>query len=300
LKISGKGLRDFVLNYPYVFEVVEPEDIALPQNLGQAVAQAPPVVTPIPPDGSIAYDAFEVGSWRSFATEPDGPSAFSRSGPGIWDVIKPEVVEYGGDFIRTNNQPHDVQGGGGIPAACPELVRSTMFPPGPIADRDATGTSFSAPKVARIAAHLQRILPDEPTLLYRALIVQSAQWPTWAESILTQLRAPNGQLPHALRQQLLNDASQIVRSIGFGVPNESRATVNTDHRTTLITSSETSIRAGDCHIYQVPIPAAMRQQADDYDVRIDVTMSYVAQPRRTRRRLRRYLVPDRKLPVFKN
>lgn len=488
LKISGKGLRDFVLNYPYVFEVVEPEDIALPQNLGQAVAQAPPVVTPIPPDadaplvcvidsgiqeghlllqpaidpttshcflpgktvtdvgdyvtggghgtrvagavlygeqvakagtpklpfwiqnarilddnnrmpdevfpaeairaivehyhlkpratrifnhsinaygycrlrymsswaaeidalsnehdvlvvqsagnirpigpmpypgvkdhldagrvypgylyepaarvanpgqslqaltvGSIAYDTFEVGSWRSFATEPDGPSAFSRSGPGIWDVIKPEVVEYGGDFIRTNNQPHDVQGGGGIPAACPELVRSTMFPPGPIADRDATGTSFSAPKVARIAAHLQRILPDEPTLLYRALIVQSAQWPTWAESILTQLRAPNGQLPHALRQQLLNDASQIVRSIGFGVPNESRATVNTDHRTTLITSSETSIRAGDCHIYQVPIPAAMRQQADDYDVRIDVTMSYVAQPRRTRRRLRRYL-----------
>jgi hypothetical protein len=488
LKISGKGLRDFVLNYPYVFEVVEPEDITLPQNLGQAVAQALPVVTPIPPDadaplvcvidsgiqeghlllkpaidqaashcflpgktvtdvgdyvtggghgtrvagavlygeqvakagtpklsfwiqnarilddnnrmpdevfpaeairaivehyhlkpratrifnhsinaygycrlrymsswaaeidalsnehdvlvvqsagnirpigpmpypgvkdhldagrvypgylyepaarvanpgqslqaltvGSIAYDAFEVGNWRSFATEPDGPSAFSRSGPGIWDVIKPEVVEYGGDFIRTNNQPHDVQGGGGIPAVCPELVRSTMFPPGPIADRDATGTSFSAPKVARIAAHLQRILPDEPTLLYRALIVQSAQWPTWAESILTQLRAPNGQLPHALRQQLLNDASQIVRSIGFGVPNESRATVNTDHRTTLITSSETSIRAGDCHIYQVPIPAAMRQQADDYDVRIDVTMSYVAQPRRTRRRLRRYL-----------
>ena len=28
LKISGKGLKDFVLNYPYVFEVVEPEDIA--------------------------------------------------------------------------------------------------------------------------------------------------------------------------------------------------------------------------------------------------------------------------------
>lgn len=31
LKIVGRGLRDFVLNYPYIFEVVEPDDIALPQ-----------------------------------------------------------------------------------------------------------------------------------------------------------------------------------------------------------------------------------------------------------------------------
>lgn len=488
LKISGKGLKDFVLNYPYVFEVVEPEDIALPQNLGQPEAQAQPAVAPIAPDadapavciidsgiqeghlllqpaidqpsshcflpgkaatdvgdyvaggghgtrvagavlygeevakagtpklpfwiqnarvlddnnrmpeevfpaeamrtavqryhfgprttrifnhsinaygycrlrymsswaaeidalstehdvliiqsagnilptgpmpypgvkdhldagrtypgylyepaarvanpgqslqaltvGSIAYGTFEAGSWRSFATEPDYPSAFSRSGPGIWNVIKPEVVEYGGDFIRTNNQPTDVQGGGGIPAACPELVRSTMFPPGPSADRDATGTSFATPKVARIAAQLQRLLPAEPTLLYRALLVQSAQWPAWAEDVLSQLRAPNGQQTQAMRQQLLDDASQIIRCIGFGIPDETRATVNTDHRTTFITSSETPIHAGECHIYQVPIPAELRQQADEYDIRIDVTLSYVAQPRRTRRNLRRYL-----------
>ena len=239
--------------------------------------------------GSIAYDAFEAGNWRSFATEPDLPSAFSRSGPGIWNVIKPEVVEYGGDFIRTNNQPTDVQGGGGIPAACPELVRSTMFPPGPAADRDATGTSFATPKVARIAAQLQRLLPAEPTLLYRALLVQSAQWPAWAEGVLSQLRAPNNQQTRATRKQLLNKASQIIRCIGFGIPDEARATVNTDHRTTFITSAETPIHAGECHIYQVPIPAALRQQADEYDIRIDVTLSYVAQPRRTRRNLRRYL-----------
>lgn len=239
--------------------------------------------------GSIAYDAFETGDWRSFATGPDLPSAFSRSGPGIWNVIKPEVVEYGGDFIRTNNQPVDVQGGGGIPAACPELVRSTMFPPGPATDRDATGTSFATPKVARIAARLQRLLPAEPTLLYRALLVQSAQWPAWAEGVLSQLREPNGQQTQATRQQLLDDASQIIRCIGFGIPDETRATVNTDHRTTFITSSETPIHAGACHIYQVPIPGALRQQADEYEIRIDVTLSYVAQPRRTRRNLRRYL-----------
>ena len=36
-------------------------------------------------------------------------------------------------------------------------------------------------------------------------------------------------------------------------------------------------------------PAQLRGQADEFDIRIEVTLSYVAQPRRTRRNLRRYL-----------
>ena len=50
-------------------------------------------------------------------------------------------------------------------------------PPGPAYNRDESGTSFAAPKVARIAAALNRILPDQSALLYRALIVQAARWP---------------------------------------------------------------------------------------------------------------------------
>lgn len=239
--------------------------------------------------GSIAYDAAEVGAWRTFATQPNGPSAFSRTGPGIWGVIKPEVVAYGGDAVRTQNDPPDIQGGGRIPAACPELVRSTLHAPGPAFDRDEAGTSYAAPKVARIAAHVQRVLPDETALLYRALVVQSAHWPAWAEAILTQLRNPPENLPQAERQALLNSASHALRCMGYGIPDEQRATANTDHRTTLITSGEAEIKAAECHIYQVPIPPEMRQQADDFEIRIDVTLSYVAQPRRTRRNLRRYL-----------
>ena len=239
--------------------------------------------------GSVAYGALEAGGWRTFAQERGYPSAFSRSGFSIWNVIKPEVVEYGGDDVRTANLPPDVQAGGRIAAACPELVRSTMFPPGPSFDRDETGTSFSAPKVARIAAGLQRLLPDEPALLYRALIVQSARWPTWAEALLTELRRLDPRHDQERRQQLLDQASQIIRCIGYGIPNQEAATVNTDHRTTFITSGETLIQARECHIYQVPIPPQLRGQADEFDIRIEVTLSYVAQPRRTRRNLRRYL-----------
>lgn len=239
--------------------------------------------------GSVAYDAAESGAWRSFAVQPSGPSAFSRTGPGIWNVIKPEVVTYGGDAVRTQNDPPDIQGGGRVPAACPELVRSTLHGPGPAYDRDEAGTSYAAPKVARIAAQVQQVLPDEPALLYRALVVQSAHWPTWAEDMLMQLRNAPDNLPQAGKQALLSGASQALRCLGYGIPDGQRATANTDHRTTLITSGETEIHAAECHVYQVPIPPALRQQADEFDIRIDVTLSYVAQPRRTRRNLRRYL-----------
>lgn len=239
--------------------------------------------------GSVAYDVAEAGAWRTFATQPNGPSAFSRTGPGIWNVIKPEVVTYGGDAVRTQNDPPDIQSGGRVPAACPELVRSTLHAPGPAFDRDEVGTSYAAPKVARIAAHVQRVLPNETTLLYRALVVQSAHWPAWAEAILTRLRNSPGNLSPAEKQALLTSASHVLRCLGYGIPDEQRATASTDHRTTLITSGEGEIKAAECHIYQVPIPPELRQQADEFEIRIDVTLSYVAQPRRTRRNLRRYL-----------
>ena len=68
-------------------------------------------------------------------------------------------------------------------------------------DRDETGSSFAAPKVARIAAQLQRLLPDQPALLYRALIVQSARWPTWAETLLAELRHPDVRRNFERREQ---------------------------------------------------------------------------------------------------
>lgn len=274
------GVRDHLVagrNYPDYLS----EASARVANPGQSL-QALTV-------GSVAYGSLQDGDWRTFAPEAGHPSAFSRSGFGIWSVIKPEIVEYGGDDVRTANVPPDVQEGGRISAACPELIRSTAFPPGPPFDRDGTGTSFATPKAARIAAQIQRILPNEPALLYRALIVQSARWPTWAEALLAQLRNPDPNGNADQRAQLLDQVAQLVRRIGYGIPDESRATVNTDHRTTLITSGEKLIRARECHIYQVPIPAELRGQADEFDIRLEVTLSYVAQPRRTRRNLRRYL-----------
>ena len=222
--------------------------------------------------GSVAYAAYEGEGWRSLAPGNGYPSAFSRSGLGIWGVIKPDVVEYGGDELVTKATPPDVSTPSHGRDCYPELVRSTLYPPGPAYDRDGTvGTSFAVPKVSRIAARLQEILPEESCLLYRALIVQSARWPEWAAN--TQAA----------------DMLHVLRRIGYGIPDLERATTNTEHRTTLISAGDNYIKASECHIYQVPIPASMRGPADEFDIRIEITLSYVASPRRTRRNLRRYL-----------
>src|SRR5690606_6716107 len=126
----------------------------------------------------------------------------------------------------------------------------------------------------------------EPALLYRALVVQSARWPEWAERLLEQQRAL-GAGEAERRAWLQERVGELIRTIGFGVPDEARATANTPHRTTLITRGSTAICARECHVYLVPIPTALRRPGEDFDVRIDVTLSYVAQPRRTRRTVRR-------------
>ncbi len=216
--------------------------------------------------GSIAIEAYRDQNKKSFAAVAE-PSAFSRSGFGMWDSIKPEVVEFGGDYVADTGVPPLLTT---PPAVCPELIRSTLHG-GPLMDRDKIGTSFAAPKIAHIAGRLAVLFPTHTTLLYRALIVNSARWPTWAE------------------QARVEERPQIVRSIGYGLPSLSRAIENTEQRITLITEKTYPIKAKEGYVFGVPIPDELRRPGDDFDVRIDVTLSYAARPRRTRKSRRGYL-----------
>lgn len=215
--------------------------------------------------GSVAHSEIDTPDIVSFEA-PGMPSAFTTTGLGIWGSIKPDVVEYGGGTAHDMGNPTNIFS---PPEVCPELVRSTYPQGGPAFARDCVGTSFSAPKVAHIAASIETIFPDEPALLYRALIVNSARWPTWAEN----------------HQQQAN----VIRKIGYGIPDVERATSNTPYRVTLISNGGMRIKAREAHIYRVPIPDEIRNIIEEYDLRIDVTLSYAAKPRRTRRNPRNYL-----------
>jgi hypothetical protein len=217
--------------------------------------------------GSINSNSFRDLSWSSLG-EKDEPSPFSCSGLGIWDTIKPEVVEYGGDILKDENQPPNFI----CSSTSPELVRSTLGSgASPLVGADAFGTSFAAPRVTHIAARLAAEFPNESCLLYRALIVQSARWPDWALAKTNE------------------EKYNVIRQIGYGIPNLERAISNTPNRITLITQGKKLIKAGEVDIYQVKLPDSLRSPGEEFEILLEITLSYKAQPRRTRRNRRKYL-----------
>lgn len=255
--VPGKGFLDHMeegVNHPdYLLE--DSARIATPAQSLQALVV-----------GSVAHADFDDGSWVSVAAK-DEPSAFSRAGLGIWDTIKPDVVEYGGDFCIPKEGP--AAAASTPPDVCPNLIRSTLRG-GPETARDRTGTSFAAPKVAALAAALARQFPNQSTLLYRALIAQSARWPTWAEELPQEERI------------------KAFRMIGYGRPDWERALHNAPSRVTLITSEHYELKAGEAAVFEVPVPPELRAAGDNVELRIDVTLSYVTEPRRTRASLKGY------------
>jgi len=219
--------------------------------------------------GSISSDAFRSPTWNSFADAALRPSAFSRTGEGIFDAIKPDVVEIGGDYLYSPS--NDILYNPVGRHLYPDLVRATMHSPGPPSDRDTSGTSFAAPKVTRLAAQLAEQFPNASTLLYRALIGQSARLPEWV------MKAP------------LAERAEAIRHLGYGIPDVERATENTEFRVTMVTSKVVHLRAKHADAYQVNIPAALRKAGEAGQVMIEVCLSYSASVRRTRRDRRGYL-----------
>ena len=216
--------------------------------------------------GSISSVSYYAPPYSSIS-QKDKASAFSCCGLGIWFTIKPEVVEYGGDLVRSEGIPPEITCPKDV---CPELVRSTLSG-GPAVASDNVGTSFAAPKVSHIAACLAAELPNESSLLYRALIVQSARWPEWTMAVN------------------IDDKLPILRQIGYGIPDLDRALGNSRNRITLITTGERRLKARQAHVYQVKLPQELRSPGEEFEILVEVTLSYKAQPRRTRRNRRKYL-----------
>lgn len=216
--------------------------------------------------GSVSGAAFEDANSRSFAATEHQPSGFSRAGYGEpWSVVKPEVVEIGGDLVYSKKPPRLVQPHHEVAI---ELLNSTLHG-APAYSKDGAGTSFATPKVAHIAAHLQNLFPAASPLLYRALIVQSARWPGWAES------EP--------------DKDKVLKLIGYGLPSLERATTNSASRVTLITPDAEILPSKQLHLYTIRIPEELRNAVLEARIRIDVTLAYTALPRRTRARRNGYL-----------
>lgn len=211
--------------------------------------------------GSINHSDFNDQSWESLGSAGD-ISAFSRIGLGIWEKIKPDVVEFGGGLVVSKDGRNAIVEN---EHTAPELIRST-YHGGNVIGKDSTGTSFAAPKVTNIVAQLKNIYPNEGINLLRSLVVQGA-------------RLPNG--------HFTNPTIESIRFFGYGLPSLERVTKNSEQRVTFYNTG--TIQAEEGHIYSLRIPDQLRVQANEYDILIEVCLAYTANVRRTRQKTKSYL-----------
>jgi len=187
----------------------------------------------------------------------DQPSPFTRSGPGPGDAIKPEVVEYGGNFsVDLRTQPNKLLANDLLG----ELSTSHEFAGGRLFAVDV-GTSFAAPKIAHLAGRLLKRYPNAGPNLLRALIVAHAA------------------IPNATRE-LLQDASKEMNLVGYGKPDWESAIYSVDSRVTLY--GQERISGETHHFYEIPLPEDFFGGAARRKRYITVALAHMPLVRRTR------------------
>jgi hypothetical protein len=156
------------------------------------------------------------------------PSPFTRTGPSVGGAIKPELIDYGGNWavnVQTVNRWR-VRQGLGEASTCKDFAAGRPF-------AEDSGTSFAAPHIAHLAARIVAAHPEADHNLLRALLVAHARWPEAAES-------------------LLSDKHELLRVCGYGKVEEVALERSTEQDVTLIAGDAIPDRHH--HFYEIPLP----------------------------------------------
>lgn len=178
-------------------------------------------------------------------------SVFTRIGKGVNRAIKPDVVDYGGNYAvsqltRGKNkwEKNDMR-----------LLEPTLNNGNDKIFKGFCGTSFSAPHVTHIAARIERALEmqlhEKPSAnLIRAILINSARYTEsmveWGEKSKDSLYLGKSN-PKQERK---------LRLYGFGRTNDSLL-YSDYNRVTLFTEDKLSLRS--FHLYKIPVPREFLQ-----------------------------------------
>lgn len=210
--------------------------------------------------GSVNHLYLDNDDWSSIGGEND-IAPYSRIGTGIWGHIKPDVVEYGGGMQMSKNGLFNIS----QKDTAIELLRSTLYG-GSAFNKESVGTSFATPKVSYIVMELHKLYQEENINLIRALLVQGARLPS---------------------DYFYNPTKLSIQHFGYGIPSLKRVTQNTEHRITFYNTNIINAERG--HIYTLKIPEDLRNQGNEYDILIEVSLAYTAKVRRTRQKTKSYM-----------
>lgn len=190
--------------------------------------------------------------------EADAPSPFTRSGPGIRGMIKPDLVDYGGNAVWDGPVKALVNGGqkssAGVWAFHNKPITNQLF-------RSRSGTSFSTPLIANKAASLLASYPDAPASFLRAMLALSGET-----------------TPQSLQLFDSHPKQDLLMVCGNGIPNLNHALSSDDSRVVFYTDDQLDL---DCFaVYELPVPELF--QTTNGLREIKVSLAFDAPVRRTR------------------
>jgi hypothetical protein len=213
--------------------------------------------------GSLAHSSLVAGpdGRTSAMAQQNHPSPFTRTGPGIRGEIKPELVEYGGNyaFDETLKRARDNLGLK-IPVASHQLSPAVAYD---------VGSSFAAARVSHkfaLTLHDLRPLGIEPSsCLLKAFLVNSARCP-----ISDELQS--------FRELLSSsDVYHWSHILGYGIPDHQRATYCDEH--SVLMFFQGTLKPDTVAFFDVPVPASL-ENAERGRKRLTVTVAMLPEVQR--------------------
>ena len=194
-------------------------------------------------------------------------SPFSRTGPGAFKGTKPDVIDFGGNWVFNDSDQLETENVG-------VGALSIALEPGGRLFRVSSGTSFSAPRIARLAADLWAAYPEASANLIRALI-----------GVATRVPGPvSAQFP---------GATERLRAVGYGRPTVDLARESGGPRVVMYFDGVMPTDTVSIHPVPVP-PSLVRGRAAR---RIAVSLAFDPPVRRQRRE---YLAGTMRFDLLRN
>lgn len=200
---------------------------------------------------------------RISSGEKNYPSVFTRIGKGINGSIKPELVDYGGNYVFNQPTRGDTRW-----SLDRNILEPTLHNGNDALYKGMCGTSFSAPHVTHIAARIERALEqqigEKPSAnLIRAFLINSAEYTPemveWSENSVDVF--------DNVKQNKKQERK--LRLIGYGKASE-EILYSGDKKVTLFAEDKLDLRS--FHLYKIPVPREFLKTKSNK--RIVISMAY--------------------------
>lgn len=239
-------------------------------------------------DPSQSWNALTIGGFTRKEQIPTAPPAlepvvganqrspFSRGSQALPDdltPIKPEVLFEAGNMLSDATGFCAWHEAVSLLAPGSDVVAEPLVP--------FWATSAAAGVAGNFIGRLQAALPNHWPETLRALTVDSASWPQPIQRLLIGRGAHWKSISKGKRQQIL-------REVGYGVPDIDRAILSARNDITMIAEADIQPFAtgadgrtgvfNEMHFYNLPWPRAALEQLENEIVTMKVTLSYFIEP----------------------